>query len=126
MLRSCSYCGRIHDSKYQCPQKPKRFKERDEVHRFRTLQVWIKKRNYIRQRDTHLCQVCTRQLYDTHTQYTYDDIQVHHIVPLREDWERRLDEDNLLCLCRPHHEAAEAGGIPRAVLFAIATEQNTK
>lgn len=24
MLKSCSYCGGIHDSKYMCPSKPKR------------------------------------------------------------------------------------------------------
>ena len=27
MLRSCSYCGRIHDSKYKCADKPVRKKQ---------------------------------------------------------------------------------------------------
>lgn len=126
MLKSCSYCGMIHDKKDICPKKPKRVKEVDRVHRFRTLQVWIKKRNHIRERDNHLCQVCIRKLYNTFNQYTYDDLQIHHIVDLREDWDRRLDDNNLIALCRQHHEAAEKREIPREVLHSIAREQNEK
>jgi 5-methylcytosine-specific restriction enzyme A len=127
MLKSCKYCGGIHDRKFVCPSKPApKKKVVDEVHRFRTLQVWIKKRNYIRDRDKHLCQVCIRNLYNTFNQYTFDDLQIHHIVPLKEDWNRRLDEENLIALCRPHHEAAEAGDIPRQSLFDIVIEQMSK
>ena len=28
MLKSCSYCGRIHDSKYVCKQKEQKIRER--------------------------------------------------------------------------------------------------
>ena len=28
---------------------------------------------------------------------------VHHIVTLKEDWDKRLDVDNLVCLCRECH-----------------------
>ena len=29
--------------------------------------------------------------------------EVHHIVPIEKDWDRRLDYDNLMLLCPMHH-----------------------
>jgi 5-methylcytosine-specific restriction enzyme A len=54
------------------------------------------------------------------------DTQVHHIVPIVADYDKRLNSDNLISLCRMHHEAAEAGSIPRELLFSIAEEQERK
>lgn len=51
------------------------------------------------------------------------DIEVHHIVPIHEDYDRRLDDDNLISLCREHHEAAEANMIKRQVLLDMARAQ---
>lgn len=51
------------------------------------------------------------------------DIEVHHIVPIHEDYDRRLDDDNLISLCREHHEAAEANMIKRQVLLGMARAQ---
>lgn len=30
--------------------------------------------------------------------------EVHHIVPIEEDWNSRLDYDNLILLCPTHHQ----------------------
>lgn len=120
MLKSCKYCGRIHDSKYICPKKPirKRFNKTDKD-KFRNTQTWQKKREDIKERDKGLCQVCIRKLYNTIKQYTYKDIEVHHIIPLKEDYELRLEDDNLISLCKYHHELAESGQIPRAELKSM-------
>lgn len=48
-------------------------------------------------------------------------LHVHHIEPLVECFERRLDDDNLLTCCSTHHELAEAGKIPREYLHELAT-----
>lgn len=53
------------------------------------------------------------ELPGTQTKYETRDLSVHHIVPLAEDFERRLDETNLLTVCSYHHEACEAGAIDR-------------
>lgn len=57
------------------------------------------------------------------------EIEVHHIVPINEDYDRRLDNDNLVSLCREHHEQAEAGVIKRDTLLmmvkAIEDEANS-
>lgn len=117
MLKSCKYCGRIHDSKYICPNKPIRNKyKKTKEDRFRNTKAWQRKRDQIKDRDKGLCQVCIRKLYNTLKQYNYADIEVHHITPLREDYELRLDDDNLVSVCKYHHELAESGQIPREIL----------
>lgn len=44
---------------------------------------------------------------------SYKALSVHHIVPLSEDYDKRLDDDNLVTLCSGCHEAAEQGKISR-------------
>lgn len=123
MLKSCKYCGKIHDSKHDCGRKPQRKKHGNDKDRFRWTQAWQKKREEIRQRDNYLCQVCIRKLYDTHNQYTYNNLQVHHGIPLEEDFDKRLDNDILLTICERHHEMAEKGDIPLGVVLKIIQEQ---
>lgn len=41
---------------------------------------------------------------------------MHHIIPLEEDYNKRLDSDNLITLCRYYHELAEKGEISREAL----------
>ena len=123
MLRSCKYCGRIHDSKYQCSSRPVRRKIRTKQNSFRSTEAWKRKSLEIRERYKYLCQICIRKLYGTTQQYNNREIEVHHIVPIAEDWDGRLDNDNLISLCGRHHEMAEAGKIPQAELKEIAGQQ---
>lgn len=125
MLKSCKYCGRIHDSKHDCGMKPARRKKNTEADRFRWSKQWQRKRDEIRQRDSNLCQVCIRQMFGGR-QYTYEDLSVHHGIPLEEDFDKRLDNDNLITLCGYHHEMAEKGAIPREIILKIIAEQEEK
>lgn len=36
--------------------------------------------------------------------------EVHHVVKVADDWQRRLDPDNLMALCEPCHRARSARG----------------
>ena len=45
-----------------------------------------------------------------------------HIIPLEEDEDKKLDNQNLITLCERHHEMAEQGKIPREELLAITAE----
>lgn len=130
MLKSCSYCGRIHKRSERCPSKPNRKKSFDglmgEIHRVRTTKRWFKVRDHVRDRDKHLCQICIRKLYNTQKQYTFDDTQVHHVVPMKEDRSKWYDSNNLLLVCRHHHELCEAGKIPRNIQLSIVQEQEMK
>ena len=46
-------------------------------------------------------------------------LEVHHIVPIEEDYTKRLDSSNLITLCRYHHEMAEANEISKEELLGM-------
>ena len=117
MMKTCSVCGRIHDFNKVCKrQKPKK---KSESNKFRKSYEWTQKSKQIRERDKNLCQVCITGKYNTAYRYTYRDLEVHHIIPIEENYDKRLDENNLITLCRYHHEMAESGEIPREELQEI-------
>lgn len=126
MLKSCQYCGRIHDSKFICNQKPKRKQYITEADKFRWTTIWQKKREEIKERDLTLCQICIRELYNTEIKYNTEDLEVHHNIPINENYDKRLDNDNLLTLCHYHHEMCESGDIPREEVQQIIREQESK
>ena len=68
-------------------------------------------------RDKGLCQLCIRNLYNTQDRrFNNLLIEVHHIEPIIEAYELRLDESNLISLCVNHHKMADMDEIPRQVL----------
>lgn len=126
MLKSCQYCGRIHDSKLICSKKPKKQKQITEIDKFRWTRIWQKKREEIKKRDLHLCQICIRELYNTETKYNTQNLEVHHNIPINEDYNKRLENNNLLTVCYYHHELCESGDIPREEVQRIINEQENK
>ena len=128
-LKSCKYCGRIHDTQHICQQKQvsldaqqKKFKATSKD-RFRWTKAWQDKRERIKERDHFLCQLCIRNIQGTSHQYNHEGLSVHHIVSLEEDFGKRLDSDNLITSCDIHHELMEGGEIPRGIVMGIVEEQ---
>ena len=119
MLRSCKYCGRVHDEHFRCPARPDFRKDSGEIERFRSGKAWKKKREEIQQRDWYICRVCFAKHGLTRDGINRKDLSVHHITPLREDFDKRLDNDNLITLCKRCHERAERGEIGRNALREI-------
>ena len=126
MLKSCKYCGRIHDKMFDCGNKPAIKKKDTKAVRFRNQRIWKRKAEEIKKRDKYLCQVCIRNLYDTDRTLNYMDLSVHHIIPIEKDYEKRLDNNNLITLCRYHHDLAERAVIKASELMDICLEQNEK
>ncbi|WMI81585.1 HNH endonuclease [Anaerotignum sp. MB30-C6] len=126
MLKSCRYCGKIHDSKVICSKKPIRKKFDTEQSKFRSTNAWTKKSKQIKQRDGFLCQICLRKRYATERQYNTQCLEVHHIIKIKDDYGQRLEDSNLLTLCERHHSMADAGVIPAKELKEIAEEQEEK
>ena len=62
-----------------------------------------------------MCEVCR----DKGT-ITYEGIEVHHIVKVRDDKEKLLDNLNLICLCQEHHKLADAGKLDADYLKDLA------
>ena len=126
MLKSCSYCGRIHDSKYICKEKPSKNKTITEADKFRWTSLWQKKREEIKKRDLYLCQICIRELYNTVTKYNTEELSVHHNTPINKDYDKRLDNNNLLTVCDYHHKMCERGEITQEEVQRIINEQENK
>lgn len=127
MLKSCNYCGKIHRKDFKCSMKPNRNKYKtSEADKFRWSKAWQRKREEVKRRDKFLCQICIRKLYNTIKKYNYNDLEVHHIVPIKEDYELRLEDSNLITVCEYHHELAEQGTITREELKDIVHEQEIK
>lgn len=123
MLRSCQYCHKIHDSKFDCGMKPQKSNRRSEQDRFRYTSAWQQKRDEIKERDRYLCQICLRNLYDTVRQFNSEQLSVHHANKLNENYEQRLDNHNLLTLCERHHKMADDGTIPKELILSVIQEQ---
>lgn len=121
MLRSCKYCGKIHQRNYECPKKPpkkpRRYspKNRQMKEKFRSTAAWQKARDAIVFRDMGVCQICLLS-----GSYNNTNLEVHHITSLAEDYTKRLDRLNLITLCAHHHKLADNGVIEARKLREIA------
>lgn len=60
-----------------------------------------------------MCLCCLAELPGTLKKYNTEDLAVHHIIPIEEDYAQRMDGANLITVCRRHHEMCEAGVISR-------------
>lgn len=104
MYKSCSRCGKIHPTTYNC-NKGKVYRggiERE----LRNTYDWVQKSLEIREKSNYLCAICRDE-----GRYTYNNLEVHHIVKVRENNNLLLDNYNLLCLCVEHHKKADKGEI---------------
>lgn len=119
MLRSCSYCGRIHDTNYKCNS---RLRVETEEYKLRNTYKWHDKSREIRERALHVCEVCK----DKGSVNAGDNIEIHHITKLRDDPNGLLDNYNLVCLCVSHHKSADAGEIDPDYLRKLAQQREEK
>ena len=118
MLRSCTKCGRIHDINFKCNGGGRLPKTTEQALRRRSS--WTNKSRDIRERSKYLCAVCL----DQGIARADDDIEVHHIVKLRDDPSGLLDDDNLVCLCTYHHKQADRGELSVDYLRELAQKRD--
>ncbi len=114
MFKACSRCGKIHDSKYKCTAG-KIYQTADEYH---NSYKWHKKSDEVREKANYLCEVCKDE-----GRYTYDNLEVHHIVKIKDNKELLLDDSNLICLCQFHHRLAEIGNLSADYLRRLAEKR---
>ena len=109
----CPRCGGLHDLGKPCYKNalPKRSTVAD---RFRQTYAWQKKAEQIKERDNYLCALCKERGF-----YNFKNLSVHHIIPINEDYDKRLDDDNLITLCDDCHKKAERGEVKREYLLRI-------
>ena len=115
--RACSRCGKIHSTKYKCNvgRTYTGGKERN----LRSSYAWTRKSKEIREKALYLCEVCKDRGILTHK-----GLEVHHIIKVREDVGLYLENSNLICLCKEHHEDAEKGLLSKEYLFELVKKRD--
>jgi 5-methylcytosine-specific restriction enzyme A len=119
LLKSCVYCSKYHKTTERCPSKPYRTKEPTKVSQFRKTWSWRKKSLAIRKLDLFLCLHCKDQGI-----YIYNNLEVHHIIPIAQGWDLRLTDSNLITLCSQCHTLAECGKISTDKLYQLIKKRN--
>lgn len=114
MYKLCPRCGRLHDIDSKCYKSSTQQNKQDRISRFRRTNRWKVKAEQIKKRDNYLCQECKSK-----GRYTYKGLEVHHIVKLKDDFNKRLDDDNLITLCRMCHKRADKGELEQKHLRAL-------
>lgn len=121
MYRSCSKCGGIHATTYKCQANPKDYSRwKTDIDKLRSTYKWKLKANEIKEASQYLCSVCR-----DNDRYTYDNLEVHHIVKLKDEPNRLLDNTNLICLCTTCHKLADKGELRQDYLFKLAKARDT-
>lgn len=112
MLRSCSKCGRVHDTNFNCNAGRLPLTNEQAL---RNRNKWKEKSKDIRERSFYLCAICKEG-----GDYTAKDIEIHHIRKLRDYPQGLLEDGNLVCLCVYHHKLADRGEIDPDYLRQLA------
>lgn len=121
MWKSCS-CGKMHPATYVCnANRLKREYADTEERKLRSTNKWTEKSKEIREKANHLCEVCRDKGV-----YTYNNLEVHHIIKLSNDRGGLLDNDNLVCLCVEHHKEADKGTLSVDYLRDLAQQRETR
>lgn len=118
MKKLCPICGKLHSLGETCKPFVRMTDKLTEQRHFRNSTAWKKKREEIKERDKYLCAYCLR----VDRVITRDNLEVHHIVKISASEEGRLRNDNLITLCRYHHEMAEKNIIDKEELFKLVDE----
>lgn len=123
MYRTCSKCGKLHKYGYIC--KAGIIKDYSkysyEESKLRNTYEWHTKAGEIKTRSNYLCAICLENGI-----YNYNDLEVHHIIKIKEDKTKLLDDYNLICLCKNCHKLADSGLISKDKLFALAKAREDK
>ena len=116
MTKACGRCGRIHPYSFICT-KGKTYNGGEE-RKLRARNKWHEKSQQIREDAGRLC-----ELHRSRGEYRYADLEVHHIEKLKDHPELLLEDSNLICLCQECHKEADAGRIPKQILWDIAADR---
>jgi hypothetical protein len=111
MFKACPKCGKIHAYNTKCTVGVDSNRYKTDEDKLRNTYSWHKKSKQIREEALNLCEVCRDQGI-----YTYDKLEVHHIEKVRENTDKLLDDNNLICLCTYHHKLADKGKLDMAYL----------
>lgn len=117
MFRVCAKCGNIHKFGFKCKTQTFGLSKTKEA-KLRSSGAWKKKATEVKKKALYLCEVCK-----TKNIFNYRNLEVHHIVKLKDEPSLLLANANLVCLCSEHHKMADAGEISADFLKTLASKR---
>lgn len=115
----CTKCGKLYPAdSICCKRKYRKVTWGTHDYKFKHSYAWKKKSKAIREKAHHLCEVCLDC-----GELTYDYVEVHHIVSVKHDDTKKLDDTNLIAVCKEHHKQAEDGRLPAEYLKRLARQR---
>ena len=122
MFKVCHRCGKIHASNFVCEAGKQSRRYNGGTERvLRSSYKWTEKSKEIRERANYLCEVCRDEGI-----LTYDGLEVHHIIKVKDDEDLLLDNNNLICLCTAHHKQADNNELDRNYLQDLVRQRENK
>lgn len=88
-----------------------KYKRNPEIRKFYNSKAWKDLRKFVFERDFMLCVPCSKKGLATAA------IDVHHIKKVSEHWEERLNQDNLISVCRKCHALLDKGKVEENPTF---------
>ena len=116
MYKTCTVCGGIHlFESNRCRKNAYNtgldYSRKDTGYAFRQKGKYHNLAKIVREDSKNLCAVCLDEgIYNSRR------VEVHHIEPIKNRPDLAYDYDNLVCLCKWHHEYAEKGLISKDYL----------
>lgn len=109
---TCQHCRKKYDYGKQCECVEKRKAEYNKIYdecrksddnityyKFYRSKEWLNIRTYILSKYNGMCLHCWLK----ENRIVTDGLVIHHIIALKDNWELRLMEDNLIPLCSSCH-----------------------
>lgn len=118
MYKTCSVCGKVHDFNGKMCKRKKTYRGGEE-RGLRSQTRWTRKSIDIRDRSHYLCEVCKDKGI-----IRYENVEVHHIVKVKDDESLMYEDSNLICLCQEHHKQADRGEIDSDYLRRLARHRD--
>lgn len=98
-INCCSDCqGEIDKAKKEQYRQYQSSRADVREQKFYNSSKWKTVRDVARARDKWLCRLCLSDSLISEADV------VHHIVEIKKDWDKRLDLDNVICLCNCCHK----------------------
>lgn len=108
IYKRCSSCGKRLLEGTRCDCRKKRYKEYDKFYRDKKSKEFYNSREWLEARRES---IETSDHMDVYIYMTTGEVKlaetVHHIIPLRDDWDKRTDQSNLMPLSHDTHSMIE-------------------
>lgn len=105
IYKRCSRCGKRMSAGTICGCQKRRYQEEDKYTKDDKYKLFYKSRSWNRARDIAIDFYGGLDIYSLYVLGRMEYGQtMHHIIPLKECWERRTDVSNLIYLTESNHQ----------------------